>query len=167
MYNFLVLLVLILPTNAIAGEGWFGKYGVGLPADPQNSISDVKTIFIGRQYQFSQNSPFKLLDWKWEVGGWADNAGDGRKHGGFGSASIGLEPQLDIFYINAFWGVGAATHPDTMLGSHFQFVQDFGVGFKDARGVGVGFSYKHISNAGMTEINRGRDFITIQLRTPW
>lgn len=164
MRNLILAMILFLaPSLSIAGHGSFLKYGLGFNAPDQNSLADIKLISLGYQGELF------LIDQKFEFGGWADNTGHtGSKNGGFGSWSIGLDPRLSIpFYINWFSGVALITSPDALLGSCFQFTHDFGVGFRDNRGVSLGFYYKHFSNAGIVQPNRGRDFFGTQLQIPW
>lgn len=163
----LLLLALLVPSLSFAddglptGEGSFFKYGLGLKTKDQESISEVKMFSIGRQ------SPLLyILDQKWEVGMWSDQHGDGRKSSGFGGWSMGVEPKIGTFYVHSFWGVIGITTTDSMLGSNLQFMQDLGMGVRDARGVGIGVGYKHISDAGIKMPNKGRDFFFAQLQIP-
>jgi len=162
----LLLLCALLPSVSFAndydlGEGTFFKYGVGRKTPDQLGVSQVKTFSVGRQ-----SSLLYILDQKWEVGMWSDTVGNGRKSSGFGGWSMGIEPKLGSFYIHSFWGVIGITTTDTMLSTNLQFMQDLGVGLRDARGVGIGAGYKHISNAGIKQPNRGRDFFFVQLQIP-
>ena len=109
-----------------------------------------------------------IFDYKYEFGGWVDNVSSDRKSAGYASASLGIEPKFsDWFYINSFWGVALITNTDTQLSTPYEFMQDLGVGVKDSRGVRIGTGYKHISNAGIKQPNRGRDFLFINLQIPW
>ena len=162
--KWLLLVCMLLPSISSAdelGEGTFFKYGLGVKTKDQESISEVKMFSVGRQ------SPFLyILEQKWEAGMWSDTHGDGRKSSGFGGWSIGIEPKLGTFYIHSFWGLIGITHTDSMLSTNFQFMQDIGVGLRDARGISIGLGYKHISNAGIQQPNKGRDFFFAQLQIP-
>lgn len=147
-----------------AGEGSYVRYGVGLKTKDSRSLGDVKSLNVGYQAPLSS---FRLLDYRLEAGGWVDNVRNGRKSGGYAGALLGLEPQTNNFYANAFWGVIGITHPDKMLSTHYQFMQDLGFGLQDYRNVRVGINYKHISNAGIKLPNRGRDFIYVHIQIPW
>lgn len=62
-------------------------------------------------------------------------------------------------------GVGPAylENPDGILGGHFQFTPEFGIGIS-SEDVYIGVAWKHLSSAGFEMPNIGRDFITLQLR---
>lgn len=60
-------------------------------------------------------------------------------------------------------GPGYLDQPDEILGGHFQFSLEGGLGISD-RHVYIGMAWKHLSSAGFEMPNQGRDFITIQLR---
>ena len=166
MYRFLIILFCLMSTTtAFAGKGSFSRFGVGLKTYDSKSWGDVKTLNFGYQDEFS--GALSWFDYKLEVGGWVDNANNGRKSGGFAGSSIGVEPRVGVFYINAFFGAAAVFPTDAMLGSTFQFMEDIGLGVGDQRGVRVGVNYKHLSNAGLWLPNRGRDFFTVQVQLPW
>jgi hypothetical protein len=158
-------IIFLLATPAFAnepGEGTFIKYGVGKTTYEQASVGEVKMFSVGHQ------SPLLLLlEQKWEVGFWSDAVGKGRKSSGFGGWSLGLEPKLGYLYAHSFWGVIGITNTDTMLSTNYQFMQDLGIGFRDERGISLGVGYKHISNAGIKQPNRGRDFFFVQLQIPF
>lgn len=150
-----------LSFQAEAGEGSFFKYGVGTFLPDQKSKAEVKLFAVGYQNELL------FLDYKLETGLWADSGGSNRSSAGFGAASLGLEPHLGVFYIHSFWGLAFITDTDSMLSTHYQFMQDLGLGVGDNRGIRVGVGYKHISNAGIKSPNRGRDFLYINLQIPW
>lgn len=162
---FLAGVLLLWAGAAHAGQGPFARFGIGMKTQESKSHGDVKTFNLGYQGEFG--GALSLLDYKWEAGGWIDNVRKGRKHGGFVSGSVGVEPRIGAFYANAFVGLAAISPTDAMLGSVYQFVEDFGFGVGDQRKVRVGLNYKHISNAGIKMPNRGRDFLTLQVQFPW
>jgi len=165
--KWLLLLCLMLPSISFAdeydlGKGTFFKYGVGRQTPDQLNVSQVKMFSAGYQ------SPLLyIFEQKWEAGLWSDTVGNGRKSSGFGGWSMGVEPKLGTFYVHSFWGLIGITSTDTMLSTNFQFMQDLGIGVRDARGVSLGAGYKHISNAGIKQPNRGRDFFFAQLQIPF
>lgn len=60
-------------------------------------------------------------------------------------------------------GPGYLDQPDEILGGHFQFSLEGGIGISD-KNVYIGMAWKHLSSAGFEMPNQGRDFITVQLR---
>lgn len=156
-----LILFLIIFSCKIYADSTFLKYGLGFGVPQQKSISQVKLISVGNQYES------KIFDYKFEAGGWADNTHyHGVKNSGFISMSLGVEPKIETIFIHWFTGVAAITDTDVLLGSWYQFCHDFGVGLHDKRKVKFGFHYKHFSNAGIRMPNRGRDFFGVILQIP-
>lgn len=52
-------------------------------------------------------------------------------------------------------------YPDALLGSPFNFTEEFTVGY-----TGLGIGWKHISNAGFSSPNAGRDYIFLNFAIP-
>lgn len=159
-------LALLLAHELAFAENVYMQYGLGITAPDANSVADVKLAAVGYQADLG------LIDYRIEFGGWFDNSGyRGAKNSGYGALLLGVEPELNIknfggLYVNWFSGVGAITTPDSLLSSAFQFFHDASIGLQDSRGVRIGLHYKHISNAGITEPNRGRDFFGIDFAIP-
>ncbi len=102
---------------------------------------------------------------KTEFGGWISKQ-DGRSSSLYTSISWGyrVASQSGPFF-EAFVGPTWISKPDSQLGSHLQISHDLSFGWlKDGWGVGLGF--KHISNAGMSQPNRGRDFLGFRFLIP-
>lgn len=157
----LLLLVSLFVSNS-ATAGSFGRYGVGIFNSAEKSRSETKIFSVGYEEEFF--GPFIK---QYELGLWVDTAGNGRKSSGFGSFSLGVEINPGYLVMRSLWGVGAITHPDTILGGHFQFNQDLFIGVRDNKRRMIGLNYKHISSAGIYNPNKGRDFLTIQVEIPW
>lgn len=155
----IVAIFALFSTSSFAGEGTFLKYSVSAT----DKISSQKGLSFGYQ------SEFLFLDTKWETGFWSDQSDrPGAKSSAFGYYSVGVEPTYQGLYVNFFQGVGAITHPDSVLGGPFQFFEDFGFGIKDRkRKTALGFQYRHVSSAGIFRPNKGRDMFGIQVRIPW
>lgn len=95
-----------------------------------------------------------------EIGGWVDNAGNGRKSSLISKVQLGINPGNRVgVYGKVFIGPAIITSTDSMLGGHFQFAQDFGIGIRD-RDTFVEFGYSHVSSAGLSKPNKGRDWIS-------
>jgi Lipid A 3-O-deacylase (PagL) len=60
-------------------------------------------------------------------------------------------------------GPGYLQNPDQVLGGHFQFSLEGGLGISDGKNY-LGLAWKHLSSAGFEMPNHGRDFITLQWR---
>ena len=166
MKKFLYL-ALMIPTLALAQDKdletqSFFKYGVGVFNSAENSSVEVKTLSFGRQQPLGS-----IFIWQYEGGFWSDARTDvGRSGSGFVNASAGLNVNFGYMYTQSLWGVAYMTSPDSFLGSHEQFNQDFSAGVKDGRGVSIGLNYKHMSSAGIFMPNQGRDFMSVRLGFP-
>lgn len=155
----LISLLMLLSTPALAAEGYFGKYMVSATGE----ASSQKGLSFGRQSEWS------IFETKTEGGFWVDNTGrQGAEGSTFLSYSVGIEPRWGALYLNVFQGVAVLSNKDTVLGGHFQFVEDVGLGIRDQeKGTAVGVFYKHISSAGIYKPNVGRDFLGVQVMIPW
>jgi len=158
----LAIAALLLPTIGFAKQGSFSSYGVGV-FDKNSSTADVKLFSIGYQDKL-----IWFLDQKYEGGLWTDIRRDmGRSSSGYIAYSLGTEASKDWFYIHSFWGLALITHTDAYLGTPYQFMQDLGLGFEGDNEVRIGLNYKHISNAGIKEPNKSRDFLQIKIQIPY
>lgn len=152
-----IIIGLLLSVNAYADA--FVSYGFGLFHSAKNSVVETKNASLGYR-----GGIFKNLHHKVELGGWTDTRKDlGRNGAGYGFYSLGVYVDADNFYGYSFVGAGGVTRTDSMLGGHFQFSEDVGIGIKDKRGVSIGLNYKHISSAGIYNPNQGRDFLQLSL----
>ena len=104
----------------------------------------------------------KLMDGistAFEVGGYVDNAGQGRRSSGLGKAQLGVTPGMRTgLYGYGFLGPCIITAKDTLLGGYGQFCTDIGFGIRDKDSM-MTVGYGHISSAGLAEPNTGRDFL--------
>ena len=157
MLNKLVTIFSFLFTFQGYAEGIDLKYGLGVALPDENSAA-VKYFGFSYNWEFA----YPTLQQKVELGIWADS-NTSRASSVFGAYSVGLRVQPSIFYLESYWGVAFITGLDRRLSSPVQFTQDLGVGVQDKSGRYLGVTWKHISNAGLTQPNRGRDFILIQV----
>jgi hypothetical protein len=154
-------LLLLLATTSHA-ETYF-KYGLGVFNSARDNRAEVKTFALGHQEKILNSVVYQF-----EGGMWADSRGDlGRKSSGFGNMSIGLDVQAGYVYTQALWGLGFITTTDSMLGGNFQFNNDLGVGIRDQKGYAIGLNYKHMSSAGIYDVNAGRDLLYIKMGFPF
>lgn len=139
------------------------KYGVGFGATDSQNMSEVKYLSLGIQGPISS-----LFRAKFDVGAWFDSkeGSTGRKSSSFGSAAIGYRVEPGYFYVENYFGTALIEHPDSQLGIPFEFTEEFGFGVKDNRGRSTGIQWKHFSNAGISPINKGRDFILVNIGIP-
>jgi hypothetical protein len=153
----LLLFFLFLSSPVYAQEDQLfidGAVGVG-------NSDGMRTINLGIQediwHAFKQRA----------IGGfWLDNSGNGKSDSGFIAAQLGFEVNVSGLVVSVFCGPGLITNPDSLLGSYFEFVSDGHVGFMDHDGYYLGGYYRHISDAGMTAVNIGRDVVGLELRVP-
>jgi len=162
MKNWIPFLSLtVISINAHAES--FIKYGIGVAGSAKDSIAESKTIALGYKEKLLGAFAYQL-----EGGFWTDSRKDlGRTGSAFASSSLGLNIEAGYFYTHAFCGPAVITDKDSMLGGHFQFNNDIGLGVKDKDGYSMGVNYKHISSAGIFTPNQGRDFLTIKLGVPF
>lgn len=148
------LSLLFLSIMAAANEDFFVRYSV----NAVKPYPGVKGLSIGLQA-----SP-DVLAWKLETGFLSDLRANNLA--GYGQVGLGVEPKYGPVYFHFFQSVGAISAQDQYLSGYFQFFEDLGVGFKGTNGTGIGLGYKHISNAGITTPNRGKDLINLMVRFP-
>ena len=98
-------------------------------------------------------------------GGWIDNAGNGKTGSALVSGQIGFEVNRDGTLFGAFTGPCLISNPDqVLLGGYFEFMDDLHLGIQDRQGNYFGIMYRHISDAGLTRVNVGRDIIGLEMR---
>jgi hypothetical protein len=159
MSRLLLLCSIFLSTQCFADAIIF-RYGLGFGAPNQAGRGEIKWFSLG----IEQEKPAPWVT-KAEIGVISDMKQDiGRRSGLFASWSAGPKMQLGPVQTRYLWGVGYLSHPDQLLSSRFQFTHDLIIGLYDRKS-GLSLGYKHISNAGITLPNRGRDFLTLQAET--
>jgi len=155
----LIACSLLYPSHSLADAILF-RYGLGFGAPGQTGRGEVKWFSIGLEKDHKQPWVSQA-----EIGVISDmKQGLGRNSGLFVSYAAGPKMQLGPVQTRYLWGVGYLSHPDQLLSSHFQFTHDLTIGLYD-RTSGLSLGYKHISNAGITLPNRGRDFVTLRAET--
>lgn len=153
MKKFIILFLLFTNTAFSGDKDLFLRYSV----NANDRASSLKSLSLGVQEDHG------VLSSKWELGVIA--TGEAMW---FGQIGVGVEPKAGAFYIHFFQSIGAVSREDNYLSGYFQFIEDLGLGIKDERsGTAIGFSFKHISNAGMSNPNRGRDMLGLQVRIPF
>lgn len=136
-------------TSVGVGKGIFGDHGTPFE----------RATAIGYQFDFGD---FFVRP---EGGYFLDISGSGK-------SSLWAAPLLGVRALSAVGpelhlaiGPGYLQNPDGVLGGHFQFSLEGGVGISSNDGkTYVGMAWKHLSSAGFEMPNQGRDFIVVQLR---
>jgi hypothetical protein len=148
--KYLPLILLFLSTLAYAQQDQIVvDGGVGVFNSGKNSLSETKILTIGEQEDL-----WNALKMRGIVGGWLDNAGGGKKDSVNDNGLIG----------GIFSGPALISSPDVLLGSNFEFMDDLHLGIQDKDSNYIGVYYRHLSDAGLSSVNIGRDVIGIELR---
>lgn len=151
----LLFLLSIIPFISFAGDKTVNfKVGRGI------AHSEYSTYYglSGQEYFWH------IFTQQLEVGGYT---GGNYSSSGLLSYSIGLHLNSEKAYIEALSGIAGITTTDELLGSRFEFQHDVGVGLQNDALISAGIGYKHISNAGISEKNTGRDYIYFKLGLPF
>lgn len=161
-YVLFSLTFILLISSKICRAEIFSRYGIGVYNSAKYNRAEVKVISLGYQ------KDSKILLYQIEGGYWSDSIiSDNRKGSFFGNLSSGIRVTPNSFYVESLWGISLISTLDSMLGGHFQFNQDLGLGVLDKKGKSIGVNYKHMSSAGLYRPNLGRDFFTIKVVIPW
>jgi hypothetical protein len=125
------------------------KYGLGVIQKGDMSFGSVgyQRKIVDSLYQ------------QYEGGLWVDRD---RQSAGFASYQLGLKAKSGFVYGETMHGIGLITKTDGLLGGHFQFFHDLGVGIVSKDGSTFGIQMKHVSSAGINKPNIGRNFIAIK-----
>lgn len=143
------------PAAAAPAEAYF-KYGPGVFLQDPRSKVEVKNFALGYRGHLVGN-----LSHQTELGVVADVRQDiGRRTFGYAAWGVGVVTATRPVFASGFWSVSGISHTDSRLGGHFQFHNDLQVGMRDRTGNAISLGYKHISSAGLSLPNKGRDFIT-------
>jgi len=156
LYTVAITIICVLGSRNAFPSDYSVKGG---PALLDGAPSGESKYFAIRSEQYQFHGVYTAL----EGGGWVDNGGEGRKSSLITKAQLGVSPgQSNGIFGKVFTGVCAISSTDTMLGGHGQFCTDVGIGFRD-RDTYMGVGYMHVSSAGLSRPNKGRDFITLEM----
>lgn len=153
----LLLLALALVSTSAHADPVL-SVGIGKASFYHNGTPFERSVVLG--YQHNIREGFFVRP---EAGYFLDISGNG-KSSLWGAALAGVTaksktgPELHIGF-----GPGYLQNPDPLLGGHFQFSLEGGVGIS-GQDVYLGLIWKHLSSAGINMPNQGRDFIMAQLR---
>lgn len=122
------------------------------------SLQDGKPNGEAKYFGVRYEAPLGIGYVATEGGGWVDN-GEGRKSSLVGKLQLGVAPGQRVgIYAKGFLGPCAISATDGLLGGLFQICSDIGVGFRDTSSF-IDFGYSHISSAGLSKPNKGRDLV--------
>lgn len=153
------LLLLLLGSLCFADDSYVLDGGVGIANSAKKGLSETKMLTLGKQYDLIGPIKERAI-----VGGWLDNSGGGKNGSGLVSGQIGFEVNRNGLVAGLFTGPCLISNTDTMLGGHFQFMDDLHLGLEDHSGNYLGVMYRHISSAGISTPNLGRDIMAIEMR---
>jgi hypothetical protein len=150
----------LLLMGATSNAAMYATWGVGV-GHPEATASPDKNKFIEVGTQISHD----VFDSRIGLGGWMDKSGyEGVRNSGYVQYQLGVETRKTGAYAAYFIGPALIQNKDSLLGSHFQISQSIEIGLADIRGVTVCLIARHFSNAGMTAVNKGRNFVGPQIR---
>ncbi len=154
---FFLFFFLSLCCRIAAADQMAFKYGLGTLL-PDNSGRNVKAFSLSYQDYMG----FGITE-QFELGAFGDTFGHGRESSAFAFYSLGTTVDAEPFRLQALWGAGGISNPDNRLGGLFQFTHDLCFSLYNRTGESIGIGYKHISSAGLSSPNRGRDFILMRM----
>ncbi len=155
MKNLLICFMLALASvahadvTAMVGVGDGIMKGAGTPFE--------RTVVLGYEHKFPVGAFVRP-----QVGYFLDVSGVNRSSF-FGSGLVGIRTISPVGPMLHF-AVGPAylQNPDQILGGHFQFNLEFGIGMDD-KNFSLEAVVSHLSSAGIEQPNRGRDFIGLEV----
>ena len=133
------------------------QYGLGL-GKGSSIDSGHKSINVGLYRDLE-----KVLSWNVHGGFLSDSNDKMSALYLFSQFGTTINPNEGIF-INTYVGPGIITSTGSKLSGLLQFSINVGFGFKDPLTKNeIGINWKHISNAGLSRPNRGRDLILLSV----
>lgn len=161
-YTFLLasLLVGIVSARGTAQVRGYGEFGIAVVHPYTYNWDKIKTVEFGLVGDGPGDFTIRT-----NIGGWSDRCEYRRLvHDSlYQSLQIGVETKTVGTYAEYYIGPALISNRDSLLGSHFQIAQEIGIGRRDERGVKIGLAIKHFSNAGLSKINLGRNFLVIKV----
>lgn len=162
MFKLLFLLPLITLADEYNRSYIFTKLGFGMFNSALSSSFETKCVSLGYQRSLGD-----IFVWSNEIGALIDPRNDiGRSSSFMVKSMVGPDLQINWFYIQPMFGIAYLSNTDSYLGTNFNFTESLGVGVRDKKGTGVGFEYNHMSNAGLSSINVGRDTLSLKISIP-
>lgn len=148
---------MILFGNVAKADEIVTNIGLGV-FNSGKKFSETKEVNVG--IQETVWNPIKV---RGLIGGWLDSYYD-RSSSMFYSGQLGYEVNNNGFLAGIFSGPCVITNTDGLLGGNLQFMSDFHLGIQDVESNYFGLMYRHISSAGLSTPNIGRDFVGLEFR---
>lgn len=127
-------------------------------------VSDTTGEFVGIAYTASLPEIYgiKIIVVEPVLGYFSKETLSGNNVTYFGALGIGARFKFESgFYVKGTAAPAYISEKDDRLGSNFQFILGASTGFQTSD-IYVGLVYRHISNANITKLNSGRDFVGIE-----
>lgn len=156
-YTFFIYLN-VFSLFAVADEALV-DFGLGVSNSGKTSPAETRFLAIG-----VQEDMWGCVKSRYTLGGWLDSAGNGRRSSSFMAAQLGVEIRNGMVSSSLFSGPSLISNPDSYLGSTFEFYNSLNFGMYDKSDNYIGLMYRHISNAGLSSINIGRDVLGLELK---
>lgn len=132
--------------------------GIGKNVMKQNGTPFERMVAVGYEHRF----PIGVFV-RPEVGYFLDISGQ-YKSSFWAAPLVGVTAVSQVGpSLHLAVGPGYLQNPDEILGGHFQFSLEGGIGLTD-KNFFVGMVWKHLSSGGINMPNNGRDFICVQTR---
>lgn len=137
------------------------QYGLGIGDVANGEVLNGSERNLNVGYYSKLN---KVLGWGTHIGLLTANGVDsGYAFVQFGSV---LHP-FDWMYVDHYFGPGYVMKGNSKIAEGINFSMHIGIGWRDpVKGTTIGMNWKHISNAGIRNPNKGMDFILIQVGIP-
>lgn len=152
--------IMLMLDDSQAGDTYVSGL-LGVANTGKKSISESKLINVG----YRQELGFGLTH-QYELGGWEDHAGDGRKSSAYGAYQLGIQTS-HYLVMRVMAGPALISTPDSYLGGNLQFTEDFYAGFQGDNFATIGVKYKHFSSGGLYQPNVGRDYMGAEVGIPF
>lgn len=158
--KYLILLLFLCTTAQAQDDQYIIDGGLGVFHSADYGTPETKMLTLGIQEDL-----YGPLKDRAVVGGWIDNYGYGRTGSALASGQIGFEVNKDGTIAGIFSGPCLITHPDNvLLGGYLEFMEDIHLGIQDKDNNYIGLFYRHLSDAGLTSVNVGRDIVGVEFR---
>ena len=147
-----------LPHNGTILKAQYGL-GLGDVADGEILNGSERNFNIGCYSKLN-----KVLGWGTHVG--LISAEDETSYYAFAQFGSELHP-FEWMYVDHYFGPGYVSKGNSKMSEGLNFSMHMGMGWRDpVAGTTIGMNWKHISNAGLREPNRGMDFLLVQVGYP-
>ena len=159
---FLILVVMVLISHRCKASDALFDVGLGIF---QSGVSQpAETKFGAGGIQEDMWGPIKS---RYTLGGWIDNTGNGRKSSAFVAAQLGFEVDNNGWIASIYSGPSLLSQTDCYLAGTFEFYNSINFGMQDKFNNYIGIMYRHLSSAGFSMPNIGRDVMGLEIKFPF